>query len=282
MNRDQALKKLQQEELGILLVLADFCRQHDIEWFLYAGSALGALRHGGFIPWDDDIDIGVMREDYERLCALLAENPPAGYRLELPCKTDNYAPLFAKLCKEGTAFENDETIDSGFDQGIFVDIFPFDYLAADEAARDSQWRNALLWQKISYIYHSTKINVPHKGALRAVELAGCFVLHYVFRLFLNPRIILEKFNRSILRDDEERSNICMAFSSVLGTRFPVEVILPPTTANFEGHQLNVPAQPEKYLELTFGDWRKLPAPENRHTHLAKRLKFSDGTSWEAE
>lgn len=282
MDRDEALRKLQKEELDILIQLVDYFERIGVTYFLYAGTALGAVRHGGFIPWDDDIDVGLMRDDYEKLIAAIERDPIPGCHLETPCRTPNYAPLFAKLCRDGTRFENDETRDAGFAQGIFVDIFPFDHLAADEDRRRAQVRNGLLWQKVSYIYHSSKINVPHKGWLRRVELFGCAVLHRLFRVIFSPERIEARFRRSILGDGEERSGECAAFSSVNGQAFPVDDIFPPAPASFEGHELLVPRRADHYLTLSFGDWRKLPAPEDRHTHLAKLLRFSDGTIWKSD
>lgn len=73
MDKDAALKKLQAEELDILLVVRDFCEKHQIEWVIDSGTALGAARHKGFIPWDDDIDISMPRCEYERFVRLAKE-----------------------------------------------------------------------------------------------------------------------------------------------------------------------------------------------------------------
>ena len=67
---DSALKRLQETELEILKAFASFCDEHDLEWFIDSGTVLGALRHGGFIPWDDDIDVGMLRDDYDRFLSL--------------------------------------------------------------------------------------------------------------------------------------------------------------------------------------------------------------------
>ena len=73
MNNTEALKKLQDIELDILIMLKDFCLQHDISWFLDGGTVLGAARHKGFIPWDDDVDVFMLRDDYEKLCRIWDE-----------------------------------------------------------------------------------------------------------------------------------------------------------------------------------------------------------------
>ena len=163
MNDAEALKKLQETELDILLVIAAFCEERGIEWFMDSGTALGAMRHGGFIPWDDDIDIGMMRGDYERFIELAQDGLPAGYSLQTFDNNETFAGLFAKVYKEGTAFHTKETIEAGCDQGIFVDVFPYDVLAADAGQRARQLKTARTWQSASYLYHAKTITVPHKG-----------------------------------------------------------------------------------------------------------------------
>ena len=85
------LKKLQMVELDMLRTVDEFCRAHGLTYFLDGGTCIGAVRHGGFIPWDDDIDLGMMREDYERFVALFREQPPEGYSVHTVENTENYS-----------------------------------------------------------------------------------------------------------------------------------------------------------------------------------------------
>lgn len=284
MDQQEVLHKLQKEELDVLLVIAELCEKNGITWFLISGTALGAARHQGFIPWDDDIDIGMLREDYDRFLELASDGLPVGYSLHTAENTKGFAALFAKVYRDGTVFQTAETREAGCDQGIFVDIFPFDRAPVDGRACSRLRKRAAFWQRASYLYHSGHITVPHKGLLGATEQVACRTAHVVTRLLLTPDIILRRFrllsggapSRSA-QDDE-----CYLMLSY-PYRDPVarELLVPTVTASFEGHELSVPARLCDYLEGCYGDWHKMPAPADRHTHLPERLVFSDGTEWRA-
>ena len=108
----------------MLKAVDKFCKENGITYFLDGGSCLGAVRHGGFIPWDDDIDVGMMRSDYERFVRLFQENPPEGYSLHTHLNTENYSYLFAKVYREGTRFLARESLDAGLESCIYLDVFP--------------------------------------------------------------------------------------------------------------------------------------------------------------
>lgn len=279
MNDMEALKKLQETELDILLMLKDFCDTHSITWFLDGGTTLGAARHGGFIPWDDDIDIGMIREEYDRFITLAKTELPEGYSLHDISNTQGYAAMFAKVYKDGTEFHTDETMEAGCNQGIFVDVFPYDRLAKDAGRRKKQIRNARTWQSILYLYHSRTIVVPHRGVLGAIERGGCKIAHTVVRAAFHPNAIREKFERSIISNNEETIDrfITLPWPNISG--FDKNVLTPPVPLKFEGYEFPAPAQPEKYLETTYGAWQNLPPIEDRHTHLPKHLDFGDGITW---
>lgn len=281
MDQQEALRKLQAEELSVLLAIGEFCERNDITWFMMSGTALGAARHQGFIPWDDDIDIGMLRADYDKFVSLAKAGLPEGCSLHTPENTTGFAPLFAKVFKDGTLFQTQETLDSGLDQGIFVDVFPFDRVPKDERACAATMRSAALWQRASYLYHSGAISVPHRGALGMAERAACRVAHGIARLLLTPEKIKSRFERLIDRTPVQDGDCLITLSWPYMRPVGTELLVPTSVAVFEGHELPAPALVEKYLENEYGNWRELPAPENRRTHLPQRLVFSDGSEWAA-
>ncbi len=280
MNDAEALKKLQDTELEILLMLDGFCKKFDIEWFMDSGTALGAMRHEGFIPWDDDIDIAMMRKEYDRFIELASTQLPEGYTLQTFTNNEAFAGQFAKIYKTGTAFHTKETIEAGCDQGIFVDIFPYDELAKDEAERARQLKTGRTWQSISYLYHSKTITVPHKGFLGSCERAACYLAHYVVHALFKRDAIKVHFDTAIeFKGEGSGEYIIMSWTSMKPCSR--EVMMPTSTATFCGYELPVPARPDEYLTNMYGDWRQIPAPEDRRTHLPELLQFADGTSWRA-
>lgn len=286
MDESKALRKLQLVELEILDVIAKFCKERNVKWFMDSGTCLGAMRHGGFIPWDDDIDIGMMREDYDAFCAAASEEFPVGYSLHTPLNSRNYAPMFAKIYKEGTLFENEETRASGMSMGIFVDVFPYDRLISAEGQRKKQIRNASLSQKRSYLYHSRVIKVPHSGLLGSVEKIGCAALHYVERAITqNPIKYSSAFMESVLSRDDFDSNelgeyACLCCPQVMP--FSYRELMPVRTLSFEGRLYPAPGMTETYLAKMYGDWRQVPPVDERHTHLPLELVFGDGDTWRKE
>ena len=133
---DEILERLHATELEILEAMAAVCKEEGLNWFLIGGSVLGAMRHQGFIPWDDDIDTGMLREDYDRFLEVAPKKLPPEFELVSPMTTPGYAPMFAKVVKKGTRFCAQEAVDAGLDLGIFVDIFPRDRVAAVPCCAD--------------------------------------------------------------------------------------------------------------------------------------------------
>lgn len=284
MKSGDALSRLKTEELSILDAIAVACEANDITWWLDGGTCLGAMRHEGFIPWDDDIDIGMLRSDYDRFCELAPEELPEGFSLHTSDNTGGYAAMFAKVYKDGTRFENQEGRDAGSSMGIFVDVFPYDYLYEDPSLRAKQIYKASHAQRGSYLYHSNSITVPHKGALGSIERVGCIILHAIEKATTrDPHKYQREFNSSI-----PDSNIGALSHECLTLAWPnmdpvsVKDILPTSRAVFEGKTYPVPNQVKKYLTIMYGDWETIPAPEDRHTHLPLLIDFGNGEIWESD
>lgn len=278
----EALKRLQDAELDILADFAAFCDKHHIQWFLESGSALGAIRHSGFIPWDDDIDIGMMREQYEKFLAAARCDYPKGYSIQTFGETPGCPVLFTKLSKDGTRFVNQETIEAHYDQGIFIDIFPYDYLSPDEKVMKKQISHARKWKYIAYLYYLKTVKVPHSGVIGAIEKKACRVFHYVVKRIFSPAKIRDEFERSRTMRKGDGGDRCVCFSSYLMNDFPAEQFAKTDLARFGDRDYPVPSNTEDYLVDMYGNWKTLPAPDKRRTHLPLLIDFGDGTVWEKE
>lgn len=268
---EDELKKLQAVLLDILKVVDEFCRANDIAYFLDSGTALGAVRHGGFIPWDDDVDLGMLREDYDRFVELAAEELPEGYSLHTYDNTPGFAGMFAKVYKDGTVFETEETRAAGCPQCVFVDIFPYDALSSDEGERAHQLKMANLWQKVSYLYHSPYVTLPVSGFAGAIAKAGCFAAHYLFRLLFSREKIRANFESA--RDfssapSSDRAILAYASCGAFGEGLLSHL----EPRMFEGCEFMAMTGVEKYLETLYGrSWTELPPVEQRRTHKPLKL-----------
>lgn len=268
---DSEIKQLRSALLEILLKIDGFCKENNITYFIDSGTALGAKRHNGFIPWDDDIDLGMKREDYDRFLLLAQTQFPDGYSIHTFDNTDGFAPMFAKVCKNGTIFETEETKDSGFKQGIFIDIFPYDLLSSNEKERKKQLSRANLWQKISYLYCSPHVVLPVGGIAKVVAKGLCYMVHYVLRVLLSREVIKKKFDAATGFKGKPSCEMAILAYPNSGP-FPIDMMIPPQNLTFEGLLFPAPNNIEGYLETVYGPtWTDLPPVEKRRSHRPIKL-----------
>lgn len=282
MDYQEALSRLQNEELDILVAFSAYCQKHNLTWSLGGGTLLGALRHKGFIPWDDDVDVFLEQKDYNRLIELMETDPMDGYEFVAPGSSENYAAMFAKLCKHGTVFQTAETREAGFSQGIFIDIFSADPLLKDSRAAIRQIKRARFWQIVSYVYHARSVSVPHGGFLGSIETFVVRIAHCTFRAFMSAQAITANYQEAVCpcgSVEEDFSDTYFFFPSDGDNRFSSKILFPVKYTLFENTMLPIPADAEKVLALTYGKWKQLPPLDKRHTHKPEKLAFSDGAKW---
>ena len=276
---EEILKRLQATELEILDAIAEVCKSEGLNWFLIGGSVLGAKRHEGFIPWDDDIDMGMLRADYDRFLEIAPTALPEGFELLSPMETPGYAPMFAKVCKTGTHFCSQEAVDAGVDIGIFVDIFPRDRVAADPVLQKRQYRAARTFTRASYLYHSDHITRVPDGLYGKLARKAFPAVHRILHAVGNEDTIRKMFRKGTVVSDNAFATECASFTSPSMKPLPLRMFEQPEPVLFEGRMLPAPAPAEEYLVAAYGkSWNVVPPVEKRKSHAPVILDFGDGVN----
>ena len=274
----EVLKRVQETELEILKDFIDLCDRHDIDYFGVGGTAIGAVRHQGFIPWDDDIDIGFLRKDYDRFLAL-AKEELSDKDAVLNAIADQTDPLpTTRLVKKGTVFHEEPLKNCKCNFGIFLDLYSFDNAADDEKAMRKQGKKAWFWGKLLILRHIGKPTLYFGGWKAALVRAACQVAHFFLWLFrISPRWLYEKAMKASRRyENEETKRVAwffdpMPFTSIIEK----EQLLPTKKMPFNGLMMRFPGGVESYLAKRYGDYMQLPPEDKRHNHPPYKLDFGD-------
>lgn len=264
-----SLDRLHHELLEMLKVFDTACKEAQLTYFIEGGTALGALRHGGFIPWDDDVDVSMPSADYERMLEVLPQHLPGGYSLHTWENTPRYTRLWATLWKDGTRFQDSVAVEAGMEQGIFLDIFRLVRLDRDPGIAARQRRRLLFWQRMAYLKYLAH---PHNVPNRALELA-CEAAHGVVR-HMPMAHIAKMFERACHTENPGDLMVDATYADY--EPIPAQDLLPPAPIKFEGIELMGPHNIEAYLRATYGDWQALPPADKRYTHAPEVLDFGDG------
>ena len=270
MTQDE-LRGLQKTELQILLAIDKVCSENDIEYFLDSGTMLGAARHGGFIPWDDDVDIAMPRDSYERFLEIGQEALGPRFFLQTRETDPEMLQSFAKVRMNGTEMVEEVGKETGSHQGIWVDIFPFDVICSSELNIKIK---RIQWKLLHKLYTIRLTNKPQ---------ADAGIIKRIIRLFLHCILSPIPLSFFINRlDDLGDENIilgeeCLTCFHYYTVFVPLkhDDVYPLGQMDFEGHSLSVLHNWEHYLEVTYGDWKQLPPEEKRRTHSVVCLKLPD-------
>lgn len=256
------MTELQKKLLDILEWFDAFCEENGLRYYLVGGTMLGAQRHGGFIPWDDDIDVGMPRSDYNKLHNLIANRLCEKYFLETPAtaEKDYYYP-FSKLYDTTTTLV--ENTKYAIKRGIYLDIFPLDGIG--NSLEESKKNFAEITRTYNFLL--SRIGGVRKGRSFYKNLAVIMM-----RLIPDRVINNKKFLHKLVTTPEKYSfDDCRFCGNLFGAwRFkevmPKEIMGNPTKIKFEHLQVCGVEKPDEYLTRVYGDWRKLPPVEKQVSH----------------
>lgn len=270
----EVLKKLQKCELEILNDFTKICEENSLSYFGFGGTGIGALRHGGFIPWDDDIDLAIPREEYKIAMNILKQDYADKYTVVNAETFNDFPVMNTHIIINDSKFITEEDKYGKYPKGIFLDIFPIDNTPNDETLRTKHLKKTWLLSKIFIIKHIPFPHVPFKGI--KAKLAHCVTAV----MWLLLKLVSHKFlYRLCLKECTKYNNTQTDYfayccgSKFCGNVFNKKQLYPLRKVPFEDTQVYFPNNLEDILTAEYGDFMQVPPPEKRTNHSPKILEF---------
>ena len=256
------MTELQEHLLVIMKWFHEFCEKENLTYFAIGGTALGAVRHNGFIPWDDDLDVGMPRKDYERLKEISDKiNKNSDYVLEFPNKKKDFVYPYCKIYDTKTTLVENTRYKTK--RGIYIDVFPIDGVGntleeSVETFKKVDKKVNLLCTRICALRKDRKL---YKNI--AIVLSRCIPDF----LFGSLKLIKDIDNMCKQKDFYE----CEYVANFCGNWHEKEIIKQewvknPVVCKFEDAEIYIPGDSDAYLTKVYGDYMKLPPEEKRVSH----------------
>ena len=248
------IKELQKIELDILKDFIRVCEELNLNYYLIGGTLIGAVRHKGFIPWDDDIDVCMLRKEYdifiEKGQKLLNKN----FFLQTYRTDKEYSNSFAKIRNSNTTFIETSVKNKKMNQGIFIDIFPID---------NYYHYNTIKVKMLNYLIHPELIN--NRKLIKTISL----LVYKVFYSKKTKEDLCKELEKIYVKNNNKKSNKVSNYGGAWGTKretHRIECFKNYKTVKFEKIDVKIPIGYDEMLTTTYGDYMKLPPKEKQVTH----------------
>lgn len=266
------LEKLHEELLFLLLEVDRICRKHNIKYFLAYGTLIGAIRHKGFIPWDDDADIQMLRKDYDKFCRVCEfELDTEKFFLQTHQTDKFYNWVYGKLRMKNTEYVRSGQEHLKQNHGIFIDIFPIDNITEKPVIQKIFRFNCKLCRKILWSDVGKKV-VKENNIRILYKFLSLIPKNMVIYLF---EVIAKFYNNKNL---EFLATYYGEYTNNKGSILKKEWYDKVIEVEFEGYKFKAPIGYNDILTLVYGDFMQLPKEEDRNgSCFPSYVKFSDST-----
>ena len=260
------IRTLQLRLLDMLTAFHQVCQDHQLRYYITCGTLLGAVRHQGFIPWDDDLDVAMPREDYDLLLAHAREWLPEPFGIVNYMDAADYSKYFAKMEDESTTVM--ERTYLPYVGGIYIDLFPLD------DAHPKAWRHRWHMMKFKTLYHRM-VYYCYRDPYKHGRGPNSWIPLLVQRLF--QRATLKRAVEHCVREMNGRGYAQYTSHDDGLRRFPKDWFGTPVPIRFEGKTVMGPAKVNDILTRLYGeDYMTPPPPEKRFQHMFHYCNFDKG------
>ncbi len=268
------LRRVQLTQLEIAREIKRVCEENDIRFFLLGGTYLGAVRHQGFIPWDDDMDLGMLRGEYEKFCRIAPEKLGPDYCLQTWYTEPNYGLPFGKVMKRGTVYLESKKSRRLQENGIYVDIFPFDSVPQDLQQRQKLAKHLLRLYRLRLMKCGYKPWMEEDKVLWHKRLG--YLFYQLQALFCGKQALARDYDAlaEAQPDTDTVSEQSGMAQPLYVRRAWCEDLVNYT---FEGEQFPAPRAYDEFLTIYYGDYMQLPPEDQRENrHQIVQVDFGDG------
>ena len=269
------LRALQLTELEIMRLFVKLCEQHRLRYYIVGGTMLGAMRHKGFIPWDDDMDVGMPRPDYERFREIAPLELPEGYAYLNFRDNPEHKRFFSRLVDKRVHVMN-ASASKLLQEEAWIDIFPLDGMPGNALRRKWHFWHMTLWRLLFHasVFEQT-VNLMRPGRPWYQKLAIRFLAVTKLGQKADTVKIGGRIDKLLKKYPYDESPwVTLLFSSYLMKETVSKAVIGEGRFYpFEDMQLRGFAKAEEYLTQVYGDWRTPPKGEDKDKHIIQEIKY---------
>lgn len=270
------LKKLQKIEVEILKDFIAICEKHDINYFVIAGTAIGTAREKGMIPWDDDIDIGLLREDYLKLLKIYKKEFSDKYTLISPDAEDKYYNLVPIMSLNGSKLIV-EPADKMYEPGIFMDLFIFENIPDDAIEAEKHMKKCMFLRNLYVASRSNLSYIKDESMNQKLKYYFSLILRLFARCFDKNGNILYQYYYNLATKYYGKTNTYTILSDPYSKLNCItrNEIFPLRKMKFGEMEVNMVNKYHDYLTRRFGEYMEIPPLEKRTNHSPVVLVFPE-------
>ena len=272
------LQRLHDVQVQMLKDILRVCDKYSIPCFLIYGTAIGAVRHGGFIPWDDDIDVGMLREDFDKFCEIFPRELNSEYELLTPLIDNRYACTVCHVQKKGTTFISEVSKDLKCHLGIFMDIFPFDAVPDTHEDQKKILRKTTFYGKLLFLSGTGNPHIPYTGIIYHILHFGCLLIHFLLKIFqITPDKLYKKFLKACTLYNNRQCEYVTSYeyTGSIKDKIKKEELFPLQKVPFESIEAYIPKNNDEFLTKVYGEYMKVPPESKRINHAPLVITFED-------